>query len=547
MIEVRSNRADIACATRVPSIRCQFAKCFGAISLVAAAMEPASALTLQDLSDGGYFCRTVQTCVTRIDPIITESTSSTHQDIVTNVTLGGVTIAAPGSGPLQTQLGQILAGPNAGPFQTALSAVLGAPVTAFVGRQLTSLNATFTLEDTVGPGTIHVGEDRIVSYVVVAGQFNENINAAINYFYTDTFQATQTLTNRGVNWLSGDLHTTFQTTILDDDFRFTDLLLSRGRIAGVPGNTGPFAFASEAIVSSPFDNALAYAKSPMFTKARPLPLDTGIWSGWVSGEGGRSSVGGTANNFGFNARSASGTGGLDYATSHWLFGAAAGFGQAKVKQDTTLDSGTIDTVQGGVYGAWRPGPYTVSATLIYGHHQIDATRLALLPAPALSNYDANSFGGGLEVSTRRSLFGGTIEPLAGLVYNALRVNSFNEAGPFLAIAGNTANIAALKGYAGARLWRTFDAGAMQVTPEVRGRVLYDMLDDPRGFSASFIADPARVAFPVIGIQPDRLAERLGAGVNVRFNPVWRASLNYDAEFRGGDVAHFASGTIRATW
>jgi uncharacterized protein YhjY with autotransporter beta-barrel domain len=505
-------------------------KSVGGLALVTAALLPATVRSASAQS-------------------VTLTTSTSSQETVTVVTVPGVTIGAPGSGPLQGQLAQILAGPSAGPFQTALAVVLGPATTSFVGRQLTGASQTITLEDTIGPATIIIGNRDIggVAFFVPAGTTNTDINTNTVNMFTDTFQSSRSLTNRGVNWLSGDLHTTFQTTILDGDFRFTDLLLSRGRIAGVPGNTGPFAFASEPVVASPFDNALAYAKSPMFTKARPLPLDTGIWSGWVSGEGGHSSVGGTANNFGFTARSASGTSGLDYATSHWLFGAAAGFGQAKVKQDITLDSGTIDTVQGGVYGAWRPGPYIVSATLIYAHHQIDATRLALLPAPALSNYDANSFGGGLEISTRRSLFAGTIEPLAGLVYNALRVNSFNEAGPFLAIAGNAANIAALKGYAGARLWRTFDAGAVQVTPEVRGRVLYDMLDDPRGFSASFIADPARVAFPVIGIQPDRLAERLGAGVNVRFNPVWRASLNYDAEFRGGDIAHFASGTIRATW
>ena len=197
--------------------------------------------------------------------------------------------------------------------------------------------------------------------------------------------------------------------------------------------------------------------------------------------------------------------------------------------------------------AWRPGPYTLTAALTYAHHSIDATRLSLFPAPSLSSYDANSFGGGLEISTRQPLLGGTMEPLAGLVYNALRTNGFTETGPFLAIAGNGADVAALKGYAGARLWQTFDVGTIQVTPELRGRVLYDMLDDVRGFSASFIADPARVLFPVSGIQPNRLSERLGAGVSIRFNPMWRASLNYDAELRGGDVGHFVSGTLRANW
>ena len=45
----------------------------------------------------------------------------------------------------------------------------------------------------------------------------------------------------------------------------------------------------------------------------------------------------------------------------------------------------------------------------------------------------------------------------------------------------------------------------------------------------------------------RRACTLGAGVSVRFNPMWRPSVNYDAELRGSDVGHFVSGVLRANW
>ena len=264
----------------------------------------------------------------------------------------------------------------------------------------------------------------------------------------------------------------------------------------------------------------------------------------MAGGGGSSSVGGNANNFGFNTRSASGSGGrFDYATSQWLFGAAAGFGQTRVKQDVTTHSGTINTVQGGLYGAWRPGPYTIAVTLTYAHHSIDATRRCSPQQPC------HPMTPTALAPASRSRPSGRCSAAPSSRSRVLSItrcaNNFNETGLFLPIAGNATTVEALKGYAGARLWRTFDVGTTQVTPEVRGRVLYDMLDDTRGFSASFIADPARVQFPVTGIQPNRLAERLGAGVS--FNPMWRASLNYDAEFRGGDVGHYGSGAIRASW
>jgi len=138
--------------------------------------------------------------------------------------------------------------------------------------------------------------------------------------------------------------------------------------------------------------------------------------------------------------------------------------------------------------------------------------------------------------------------MAGLAYNGLWTNSFTESGgAFLNITGNSASLAALRGYVGARAFTTYDVYHTQVTPEVRARVLYDFLNDPRAFSASFLADPTMTFFPVPGIQPNRTSERLGASLSARVTPLWLAFVSYDADIRGSDVGHFLSGGLKGKW
>ena len=492
-------------------------------------------------------------------------------------TSGTTTVIVPGNGPLANALQQALAGPNGALVAGALLQVLG-PGAASVGSVSTSVITT----QTIGPGTIPIGNgpgifdmngNRIgpincngpptlaggwpapncnftgyTQFLVAAGTTDFNTNTNYNV-------ATQvTLSGGYTGVISGDLYTDFQITILDDDFRFLDGLLGRGTLAG----PAPILFSSRPLGFAPADNhietpqidrALGYADAPMATKAAPMtaPLGGG-WSAWIKGDGGNARVAGDANNFGFGYRTASGEGGIEYASGPWFVGGAAGFGHASVAQDVSNDTGAIATAQVGAYGAYRPGPYVLSVAMTYAHSSIDATRLSVLPMPSTASYGANSFGSGVQLSTTRALFGGTVEPMTGLIYNALWTNSFTEAGdPGLDIAGNAAYVATLKGFVGARAFATYLVSGMPVTPELRARLLYDFLNNPSGFTAAFTADPTLTQFPVIGIVPDRLSERLGAGVNVGIAPTTLAFVTYDAEIRGKDVAQLVSGGVRVKW
>jgi outer membrane autotransporter protein len=505
---------------------------------------PALAAAAMLLAAAGPVAAQVVTCAPGVvtTTCTISNTESTHS---TDVNLLVVAVVAPGQPVLSSQLQAALAGPNGAAILNALTSlgVLGpATPAAFIGTIFDRSEISITTSLTFGPATILIGPDQSIFFFVPLGTTNTHTNTHSANFFDNIFQASSALSNQGVGFLLGDLHTTFQTTLIDDGFRFMHTLLSQGRENGaVSVLPTPLAYAPEAAASDAA-NALAYV-------AGPPPADdrsTG-WSAWAKASGSSAAFDSTSSNFGYDVLSAGGEGGVDYRRDAWLFGVAAGIGNSDVTQAVTGDRGDIDSVRLGAYGGYRPGDWSATAAVAIGFHSLAATRLSALPVPATASYDATSLAAGAEAARRYRLWGGGVEPMAGLVYTALHVNSFTETGTtFLDLAGSGETIDALKGYLGARAYRTF-AGGAELTPEVRGRLLYDFLDDPRGYTAAFVADPAATPIPVTGIQPDRFGVMLGGGITASLASNWRASFNYDAELRGDDIAHTGSARVKVRW
>jgi outer membrane autotransporter protein len=461
--------------------------------------------------------------------------SSTHRETITTVILPDGS-GVGGSGPVQDQLNALLAGPNGTTLQNALSPVIGSSTLTFIDRQYNGTDLTIVFEDTLGPGTVLVGFNRTRSYFAPAGTVVLNIISNFDRLFTDTFQATNSLTALGLGWLSGDLHTTFQTVLLDDGFGFTDVLLGRGR------------------ERQPTAALLSYAKGDAkaagyeaFAAAAPQSQGGDGWSVWTNGSFASAAFDSTAANYGFSSRSWNGAFGLDYASGDFVFGAAAGLGRAHVKQAVTGDFGALSTLKTGAYASWRPGLWTLTGAVSAGFTGIDATRLTVLPTPALSSYSAQSFSAGLEAARRFDVSPDSfIEPMAGLVYTHLHTGAFTETGGMgLGISGGAANIDALKLYLGARASATVvTSSGMKVTPELRARLSYDALNDPRGFIARMVDDVSATPFAVTGLQPNRVGGMIGAGVTLDFSPSWQASASYDAEIRGSDVSHALRGGLK---
>jgi uncharacterized protein with beta-barrel porin domain len=476
-------------------------------------------------------------------PFQTCTLSTTQHE--TDIPSGSTSVVVAGNNPLQGQINQILAGSGATGFLNALNTLgvlgpLAPPTKTSLGTSLTITNSI-----TIGPGTVLFGPLLTLTNFVPAGSINIDENGAFENFFLLS-SGSQPLTQRGVNWLTGDLYTTVQTTLLDDGFHFVDMLLGRGRDGGAQAASSPLGFAAFAPErSGPAADALAY----MATKAPPTAYVANGWSAWLAGAGTSAKFDGTANNFGFGYRSAGAAGGMERRTGDWLYGAAFAVSRANVNQDSTGDSAGIDTQRLGAYASWQ-GPLTISGAISYGHHSTDASRSTMLPGlGAQGGYQANSLNAGLDVSRTYAWRWVNVQPMAGVIYNGLWTDGFVESGnSLLGINGASANVAALKGYVGGRAYRSFvTSSGMEVTPELRARAVYDFLNDPRAFNATFTADPTATSFAVSGLQPNRTSAIVGTGVTVQFASRWRGFVNYDAEVRGGSVAHIGSGGIKVIW
>ncbi len=509
-----------------------------ALTMIGVAVQSRPAMAVVD-SAACFASPTLENCV---DPVVIDSGGALNTvtlsfntvDTTTTVVLPDAS-GVGGSGPVQDQLNALLSGPNAAAIQQALDGILDAPSLTFVSHVLDNTTQTPTLEDTLGPGLIIIADrdNGGIAYEVLAGFVNLNINTQFNNFFTDTFQATNSLSAEGLGWLSGDLHTTFQTALLDVGFGFTDTLLGRGRERAAAGAAPRLSYAK--------DNP---AGGEAF--AEEAPRGSG-WIVWTTGSFAHSAFDSTAANYGFSSRSWNGAFGLDYASGDWSFGAAAGLGRANVKQAVTGDFAALSTLKTGAYASWRPGAWTLTGAVSAGFSGIDATRLTVLPTPALSSYSAQSFSAGLEAARRFDASPDSfIEPMAGLVYTHLSSGAFTETGGGgLGISGEAANVDALKLYLGARASTTIvTASGMKVTPELRARLSYDALNDPRGFIARMVDDVSATPFAVTGLQPNRVGGMIGAGVTLDFSPTWQASASYDAEIRGGDVSHALRGGLK---
>ena len=506
----------------------------------------------------------IVTCSPPEPPGDTCTISNTHHE--TDVVVAGTGVVTPGNSALQNELNQILAGPNGPAILNALNnlGVLGPPTAStkvFVGT-----TTTVTLQITIGPGTVLYGPDQTLALFVPVGSENFNTNTAFQSFF-EIMTGLQDMTPRGVNWLSGDLYAAFQTAMFDGNFSFIDSLFAHAHNAG--GGTSASSVTPMQYAEVRFDedgrmlgvegdvpaDALGFAAGrrdgagfPALLKAPPPP-NVGIWSIWAKGEYGAANFANTATNFGFGYHSGGGEFGVDYRKDYWLFGAAIAYDKTGVEQNTTGDTGHIGSVRFGAYTSYQPGPWSFTGALAGGFHSISADRLAAIMLPANSSYDAQSLSAGFEAGRKYALWGGTIQPLAGLVYTDLHTNAFIEnGGTLLGLAGNSANIDSLRSYVGARAWNSFEVGnGWLLSPELRARLFYESLNNQGTFTGQFIADPTATTFPVTGISTSRLGEMLGASIGLRLNPQWNAFVNYDAEIRRKDFANLVSGGVRAKW
>jgi len=240
--------------------------------------------------------------------------------------------------------------------------------------------------------------------------------------------------------LSGEVHPSTASVLLDESLYARSAVLGRLRQASYGGNAqmaslasgGPLAYAGGEEVT-----ALAYAKSPIVTKAPPKAWQPdydavfwaqgfGAWGGFAA-DGNAAAVRRDLAGFFSGVDTRIGTNGR--------IGIAAGYTASRNALDNRGNS-TVETGHLAGYGGWSFGNLNLRAGGAYAWHTIDTTRTIFFPGffdTDTAHYNAATgqiFG---EAGYGFAFGNVAIEPFAGAAWVRLRTDGFNERGGLAAL------------------------------------------------------------------------------------------------------------------
>lgn len=134
-------------------------------------------------------------------------------------------------------------------------------------------------------------------------------------------------------------------------------------------------------------------------------------------------------------------GGVDLALDGARLGVAGGYSRTDLSIATRGSDAEVETKQVLGYAGGTLGPVTLRTAAGYAWTSADVTRGIAFPgfaAVARSNYDGNVLHGFVEAGLPTPLFGGTVEPFAGIELYRVHTDGFAETSSAVALTGQNA-------------------------------------------------------------------------------------------------------------
>ena len=256
--------------------------------------------------------------------------------------------------------------------------------------------------------------------------------------------------------LSGEVHGSVQTTIIDDSRFIRQAVLGRLRQAPYANGTGAMAalgsggpmLAYDAASAPAVDySTMAYAdtRRPAFpVKAAPYaaPAQTADFTYWAQGVGAWGKINSDGNAAEVSRNLGGFFTGFDRRFGDWRAGLAGGYTNSSVSVNARASSANIDTGYLAAYAGTNYAAWNVRSGASLAWNSISASRAINFPGfaeQATTRYgagEAQIFG---EIGYGVSLGQIAAEPFAGLAWVHLRTNNFNETGGISALNGSGVN------------------------------------------------------------------------------------------------------------
>ncbi|OLL28711.1 hypothetical protein BTH42_26165 [Burkholderia sp. SRS-W-2-2016] len=329
------------------------------------------------------------------------------------------------------------------------------------------------------------------------------------------------------NQLSGELHASVKTALIEDSRYIRDTAISRVRQSFcAAGGDGGIATAGGA-------NAGCSARE----------TEPAVWARAFGAWGDTGSDGNAA-------RLSSTTGGFLIGTDtlvgeRWRVGALAGYSHSDLNVDDRNSSASSNNYHLGVYGGTQLGNLGLRSGAAVSWHSLDTGR-----SPSFVGY-SDSLSGGYNARTAQ-VFGdvgysfklpaATIEPFVNLAYVNLHNSGFNEQGGAAALAGKSGNTNTAFSTVGVR-------GSTDLALGGKTKVtLNGTLAWQRAFGStvpeSTLAFAGSDPFTVAGVPIARNAALVQAGVDFKVSDATTLGLNYAGKFGGGNTSQTVQGTFK---
>lgn len=240
----------------------------------------------------------------------------------------------------------------------------------------------------------------------------EELGADNAVYDTVVMQDSEDNARRAFNALSGEVHASTRTAIINDSSIVRNAVMDRiGAAFGGERNAASSSVATD-------------ADSAQISAARAA-----IW-GQALGQWSQSGADGNA------ARLKQSTGGFvagydAEVVENWRLGALAGYSRTSFDVNDRDSSGHSDNYHLGIYGGSQWDATLLKAGVAYSWHKIETDRFVAFPGFAESldtDYSANTFQAFGELSHRFDLNGTAIEPFANVAVVRLQTDRFNEQG-----------------------------------------------------------------------------------------------------------------------
>jgi outer membrane autotransporter protein len=355
--------------------------------------------------------------------------------------------------------------------------------------------------------------------------------------------------------LSGEVHGSVQSELLDDSLYVRQAILGRLRQAGfthAPDVMAALGFAGPVTLEGSGESAaLGYASASGFpAKAPPRAApafgsDVAFWSQGVAATGHIDGDGNAASTrrdlagvfTGFDARFG------EFAR----IGIAGGYSHSSLSVNARASAAGIDTAHLGAYAGATFGALNLRGGAAYAFHTIDTSRTIAFPGfidSARARYEGGTgqiFG---EIGYGVALGRIAAEPFVGLAWVHLRTDGFAETGGVAALNGSGSKDDVGYSTLGARLATSYLLpNGMALIPRVS--VSWQHAFNDIAPTAALAFQNTGAGFAITGVPLARDAALVETGLDLRVSPQAKLSVSYSGQLAGHLQDHAVKGNF--TW